>query len=108
MGTYYSENRLFSGENSGTWNGGKLTYYGPNWLSQRRAARKRDKYTCQRCGIKEAEYGKELSVHHIIPFVVEKNYEIANDLENLVSVCEPCHRIIHAGDNHPSKFKHKY
>ena len=28
---------------------------------------KRD-YTCQDCGITEEEYGKELSVHHIIPF----------------------------------------
>ena len=28
-------------------------------------ARKRDHYTCQRCGIAEIEYGQELSVHHI-------------------------------------------
>lgn len=107
MGIYYSQNELFSGENSGTWGGGKISYYGPNWLAQRRAARKRDEHTCQRCRIKEIEYGQELSVHHIIPFSTIDDYKIANELSNLVSVCEPCHRIIHSGENHPSKFKRK-
>ncbi|AOV07831.1 hypothetical protein BI350_09990 [Sporosarcina ureilytica] len=105
MGTYYSEKQLFSGENSGTWNGGKIAYYGPNWLAQRRAARERDEFTCQKCGIGESQYGRELSVHHIIPFVIINDYLVANELSNLLSVCEPCHRIIHSGDNHPSKFK---
>lgn len=105
MATYYSENELFSGENSGTWTGGKITYYGPNWLAQRRAARMRDRYTCQRCGIGELQYGQELSVHHLVPFILINDYLTANELSNLLSVCEPCHRIIHSGDNHPSKFK---
>lgn len=105
MGIYYSQNELFSGENSGTWGGGKISYYGSNWLAQRRAARKRDELTCQRCGIQEIEYGQELSVHHIIPFSTIDDFKSANELSNLVSVCEPCHRIIHSGENHPSKFK---
>lgn len=108
MGKYYSENKLFSGENSGTWNGGKKTYYGENWLSQRRKARKRDNYTCQRCGITEKEYGQELSVHHKIPFIMFKDYKEANRLDNLICVCEPCHRKIHSGENHPSKFFDTY
>ncbi len=32
------------------------------------------------------------------------NYKEANSLSNLISVCEPCHRKIHSGDNHPYKF----
>ncbi|MFK4997687.1 HNH endonuclease [Bacillus sp. N9] len=70
----------------------------------RRAARKRDMYTCQKCGITEADYEQELSVHHIIPFAMIDDYMKANELSNLLSVCEPCHRIIHSGNNHPSKF----
>lgn len=108
MGEYYSKTNMFSGENSGTWNGGKKTYRGSNWLSQRRKARKRDNYTCQICGITEDEYGKELSVHHIIPFICFDDYREANKLENLICVCEPCHRKIHSGDNHPSKFSYTY
>lgn len=47
MGTFYSSSGMFSGENSGTWAGGDINYYGPNWYSQRRKARARDDYTCQ-------------------------------------------------------------
>lgn len=98
MGEFYSRNQLFSGENSGTWNGGDVSYYGPNWLSQRRLARERDQYTCQDCGITEEQFGKELSVHHIVPFRKFKgNWEKANQLENLITLCEhPCHRKRHS------------
>jgi endogenous inhibitor of DNA gyrase (YacG/DUF329 family) len=30
MGEYYSNSKMFSGEKSGTWNGGDINYYGPN------------------------------------------------------------------------------
>ncbi len=98
MGNYYSQSKMFSGENSGTWNGGDINYYGSNWLSQRRLARERDHFTCQDCGISEEQYGHELSVHHIKPFrEFNGDWENANELSNLVSVCEyPCHRKRHS------------
>lgn len=98
MGNYYSKSKMFSGENNGTWNGGDISYYGPNWLMQRRLARERDQFTCQDCGISEDEYGKELSVHHIIPFrKFNGDWEKANILSNLISLCEyPCHRKRHS------------
>jgi 5-methylcytosine-specific restriction endonuclease McrA len=67
---------------SGTWSGGDISYYGPNWLKQRRLARKR----------------KELSVHHIIPFrSFNGDWERANELPNLICLCEyPCHRKRHS------------
>jgi hypothetical protein len=98
MGDYYSESKMFTGENSGTWNGGDIGYYGPNWLHQRRLARKRDQFTCQDCGRTEKDYGKELSVHHIIPFrKFNGDWERANVLNNLICLCEyPCHRKRHS------------
>lgn len=112
MGVVYRKSGAFSGENApayvGLYGNRKKKYYGPNWLEQRRKVRERDNYTCQLCGITEEEYGKELSVHHKIPFVIFVNYEEANDLDNLESLCEPCHRIVHSGDNHPSKFREIY
>lgn len=109
MGEHYSEKGRFSGANSGTWNGGKIGYKGITWSKQRRKARKRDNYTCQRCGILEEECGdKELSVHHIIPFALWNDSEEANNLENLITLCEACHRKEHSGDNHPSKFNETY
>ncbi|WP_273717076.1 HNH endonuclease [Alkalihalobacillus pseudalcaliphilus] len=79
-------------------------YYGSNWLEQRRRCRDRDNYRCVDCGITENEYEKEMSVHHVIPFVYFSDYKEANKLSNLVSVCEDCHRVRHSGEGHPSKF----
>ncbi|MEH7885542.1 HNH endonuclease [Bacillus sp. JJ1609] len=97
MGNYYAESKMFSGENSGTWSGGDINYYGPNWLAQRRKARERDRYTCQECGLTE-QYGHELSVHHIKHFRdFNGDWEQANQLSNLVTLCEyPCHRKRHS------------
>ncbi|WP_106497166.1 HNH endonuclease [Lentibacillus sp. Marseille-P4043] len=87
----------FVPENNLAWQGGDIDYYGPNWRSQRKKARIRDNFTCQDCGLTEKEYGKELSVHHIIPFREFKgDWEEANRLSNLVCLCEhPCHRNRH-------------
>jgi thymidylate synthase (FAD) len=46
-------------------------------------------YTCQRCG----ERGGHLHAHHLLP--VYAHPEKAYDFENLVTVCETCHRYIH-------------
>jgi thymidylate synthase (FAD) len=46
-------------------------------------------YTCQRCGNR----GNQLHAHHLLP--VYSHPEKAYDFENLVTVCEDCHRRIH-------------
>jgi len=86
------------GENSNQWKGGRAEYYGPNWYKQRAKARRRDKFTCQRCGIHQQDCDQALSVHHIKPFCEfgyvpgeNENYREANRLDNLVSFCQPCH-----------------
>lgn len=96
MSKHYSE--IYTGENSPTWTGGKRHYTG-NWYSARRQVRARDKYICQRCGITEKDYGKELSVHHIKKYKSFENKNEANKLDNLVCLCEPCHRFVHSNQN---------
>lgn len=81
------------GANNPAWRGGYEPYYGENWEHQRRAARKRDKYTCQHCGKTEKENGQELDVHHIIPRrKFNGDYKAANKLSNLITLCMSCHR----------------
>jgi len=72
--------------------------YGPNWSAQREAARARDGRRCRRCGAPERE-GRQHDVHHIIPFrtfgytpEVNDFYKLANQLENLITLCPSCHR----------------
>jgi len=47
-------------------------------------------YICQHCGGR----GGQLHAHHLLP--VYAHPEKAYDLDNLVSVCEDCHRLIHS------------
>lgn len=109
MGEHYRQIGKTVGENNGCWTGGKDMYKGQGWYRIKNIIRKRDNYTCQRCGITEKEYGQHLSVHHIYPYQLFKgNDQLANQSINLVSLCEPCHRIIHSGNNHPSHFQDKY
>ena len=82
------------GQNSSVWKGGHEPYYGPNWRRQRRRSRRRDSYQCIICGISEQELGRQLDVHHIIPFrkFGLENYKTANCLSNLCSSCPSCHK----------------
>src|SRR5690606_33800465 len=84
---------VMSGENNPAWRGGYQPDYGPSWPEARQAARERDGYTCQQCYALEGDLGKELDVHHIVPFRVFGlvRHEKANSLTNLVSLCASCH-----------------
>ncbi len=89
--------------------------YGPNWETQRNAARERDQYRCRECGIAESPplprgrgvrgegevQNKQHHVHHLRPFREfgyargeNENYLQANDLDNLITVCPSCHAKI--------------
>jgi 5-methylcytosine-specific restriction endonuclease McrA len=82
-------NRVY--QNNPNWKGTRLYYYGPNWSDQQDLARKRDHETCQLCGC-TAE-ARKLDVHHRIAFrkFGLKNYLLANELNNLITLCRPCH-----------------
>lgn len=81
--------------------------YGSNWRRQRRKALERADYSCQRCGITDAEHrgkhvdrtrgvGIGLDVHHRVSVRLFKRwalpFEDANRLSNLEVLCQSCHR----------------
>jgi DEAD/DEAH box helicase domain-containing protein len=76
--------------------------YGPNWRAQRRLALERDGFRCRTCGARGEE--SMLHVHHIRPFREygyapgeNENYKLANQLDNLATLCPSCHRRAEAG-----------
>jgi len=81
------------GEDHPNWQGGYEPYYGPNWSEQRDRARRRDRFMCRACGISEKQLGRELDIHHIIPFrqFGTEDYETANSLANLICLCPSHH-----------------
>lgn len=88
-----------SGEKSCHWKGGYIDDYGWSWPRARRLARKRDNYTCQRCGITEEELIKlneqKIQVHHLTPYRLFglEHHEKANKLDNLLCLCPKDHKM---------------
>lgn len=83
--------------------------YGPEWAATRAAVRRRDGYRCQGCGAVEMA-GRQHDVHHKIPFrafVAEPArreglpaalaWQVANRLDNLVTLCPSCHHRAESG-----------
>lgn len=58
--------------------------------SRKEAILNRDNYTCQCCGKKN----KKLEVHHII----YRSQGGTDDENNLITLCEDCHKAVHNGD----------
>jgi len=89
MGKWQSANIV--GDKSPTWKGGYKPYYGVDWRANNRAARKRDNHTCQHCGKLQSDVSYTLEVHHIKPVRLFDISNDANTLDNLTTLCRPCH-----------------
>jgi len=81
---------------------------GRNWDNQRQKALERDNKECRICGISQMKCKLEnpsgLHVHHIVKrrkFYDEQtdelNYEAANRLSNLITLCPTHHRLVETG-----------
>lgn len=76
-------NRYHTADRHAKWVGGVRVYRGANWKEQRAKALKRDKNTCQACGVKD----RVLAVHHKTPYRISHD----NSLKNLITLCDSCH-----------------
>ena len=83
------------GKANGNWKGGitpeyELARKSPEYKEWRGGVFTRDNYTCQSCN----KRGGNLHAHHAKPF---SDYpELRYDLDNGLTVCRPCHRVIHS------------
>ena len=48
-------------------------------------------HTCQRCGLRGSE--QQLHAHHLVPVYADPS--LGYEIENLVTLCQPCHAFIH-------------
>lgn len=78
--------------------GGTIAYRGANWGTQSRKALKRDGYCCQICHKRLGRRGWDYGVHHIKPYrEFNGDYETANQLSNLITLCRSCHGKVEWG-----------
>lgn len=94
-GQWLSENVV--GENHHQWQGGNIPY-GETWWRIRREARERDGHRCRNCGVSAAELGREPDVHNLKPVHEFDRFADAHTLENVISLCRPCHRLVEDGN----------
>jgi len=64
-------------------------YQSKEWKGTRKEVLERDDHKCQSCGATRSESRDTLDVHHIIPIAAGGG---VFDVENLVSLCQKCHR----------------
>lgn len=84
-----------SGSNSNFWRGGITSDRDSigTWTSaQAPKIHKKYDYTCQNC----KHRGGKLVAHHIIP--VYADISLSKDLNNLITLCNPCHKHLHANN----------
>lgn len=88
------------GEGNPNFNPDSVDEFGPNWAEQREKCLERDGHECVDCGGTSEQhkqlYGTDLIAHHVQPrrlFVTdgELDWEAANKLSNLRTVCHECH-----------------
>lgn len=78
--------------------GGSIKTRGPNWKHQSRKALARDGFRCQICHKRLNKKPHDFAVHHIIAFrTFNGDYEQANRLSNLVTLCRSCHAKVEFG-----------
>lgn len=66
------------------------------WEVRARQVRERDGFACRGCGVTEERLGKQLDVHHLVPFRLFPTDGDANRADNLISVCPSCHARLEA------------
>ena len=84
------------------WRGGvsperQALYSSQEWAKAVRIVWKRDKRVCQRCGnVWNSVNGLVMHIHHIVSFAIK---EKRTDPNNLILLCEGCHRWVHSKQN---------
>lgn len=95
-----------TGPESPNWKGGvtperQAFYASQEWAEACQTVWKRDDATCQRCGVHRDLSDREFHIHHIVSFAVE---DLRSDPDNLVLLCEDCHRWVHSNENTDNAF----
>lgn len=94
-----------TGKKSPAWRGGitperQKLYSTDEWKNIRFQVLNRDKKICQKCGIHYTK-GVSLHIHHVVSFMI---LDKRLDIDNLITLCDTCHRWVHSNMNTTKDF----
>jgi ribosomal protein L24E len=97
------------GRKPASWRGGitperQAFYSSPEWSAAVKAVWLRDDARCQRCGLDHRTVDRDavrFCIHHIQSFAVK---ELRAHVENLILLCQSCHRWVHSRANSERQF----
>lgn len=94
------------GADTVNWKGGitperQAFYFSAEWKRAAAIAWKRDRGTCQRCGVNKYDAEHALHLHHVVPFTYRP---LRAEPTNLILLCKPCHSWVHSAKNKNKKF----
>ncbi len=93
LGYWLAKNLV--GKKSPNWKNAKSWHYLGRWKRQRQLAKQRDQFTCRKCHRSYPAKSNALVVHHIVPYHHFKIPNHAHALNNLLTLCRPCHGQCH-------------
>ncbi|WP_456364001.1 group II intron reverse transcriptase/maturase [Priestia aryabhattai] len=102
----FREDALLEADLSWLRHQGTDSKYNVDYIITRARAFNRDKGQCKCCSRNVGKYGIQLHMHHKNPTL---NLSEVNKINNLVTLCENCHRILHSNsiyEESNSKFSH--
>jgi hypothetical protein len=102
----------YTGEGHPNYDGGPTGPYGEGWNAVRERALDRDDRACILCGTDAEDLGRNPDVHHVVPVrafvespaLTERD---AHTLDNVVTLCPPCHRRAEFGHVSRAELRHR-
>lgn len=107
-GTHYMRGRkgaLHHGYKGGSTPERQSVYSSINWRDAVKKVWKRDDAICQKCGLDNRDVNREetkFHIHHMYSFTTCKHLQTNPD--NLILLCENCHRWVHSNENKNGEF----
>jgi len=107
-GVHWMKHRDYKVKNHPSWKGGctperQSFYASVEWVEAVKSVWDRDNATCQKCNKHHNTVKNRgtFHIHHIVSFMVK---ELRSNVDNLVLLCDECHRWVHSPKNKEKYF----
>lgn len=108
-GVHWIHHPKFKGRHPASWEGGispeRAASYGKvQWKKAVKAVWERDNAICQRCGLDHRIVDRNITKYHVHHLLTFTRRHTRYEVDNLVLLCDKCHRWVHSTKNKEKLF----